>query len=80
MFNDDLAAQGYTVRLVAVDGTTVDIDSKLMARNDDVVLAYVKNGQELPMDSEGPLRLVGSALPSRRDSLKQIVEIQLVGF
>lgn len=79
VFNDDLAQKGYTVRVVSKDGFAAELDSKLVARSNDIILAYVINGEYLD-ERSGPLRLVGSGLPSKKDSVKQIAAIEIVGF
>ena len=78
VFNDSLAEQGYTVRIISSDGYFVDLDSDFIAQNDNLILAYQKDGEPLP-DSEFPLRLVGEGLTSGQ-SVKQVVEIQLVNL
>lgn len=76
-FNDELAAKGYKVRIVSKDGFSAELDSKLIARNNDVFLAICKNGAPLT-EKEAPLVLAGSALPSKKYMVKQIVSIQLI--
>jgi DMSO/TMAO reductase YedYZ molybdopterin-dependent catalytic subunit len=60
-FNDDLAAAGYTVDVVATDGYTVSFDSAKISRNDNIIVANTVNGNPLP-EKYFPLRLVGSDL------------------
>ncbi len=64
LFDDDLAAGGYGVEVIAGDGYSRTLNSTLVARNDDIILAYKKDGEVLPED-EGPLRVVGSDLSSK---------------
>lgn len=79
VFNDDLAQKGYTVRVVSKDGFAAEFDSKLVARNDDIIVAYLRNGEYLA-EGNAPLRMVGSGLPSKKHSVKQIAAIEIVGF
>jgi DMSO/TMAO reductase YedYZ molybdopterin-dependent catalytic subunit len=60
-FNDEAAAAGYTVDVVASDGYTVSFDSARIARNKNMLVAHLVNGNPLP-DKYFPLRLVGSDL------------------
>jgi DMSO/TMAO reductase YedYZ molybdopterin-dependent catalytic subunit len=60
-YNEALAQSGYTVEISASDGYTVSLDSQLINRNDNILLAYLVNDGELP-DQYYPLRLVGSGL------------------
>jgi len=78
-FNDSLARKGYRVVVVSADGFSAELDSGLMARNDRIILAYKKNGQYLSKN-DGPLRLVGEDLPSKKHQVKQVVEIRLEGI
>ncbi len=79
VFNDDLAQKGYTVRVVSKDGFAAEFDSKLVARNDDIIVAYLRNGEYLA-EGSAPLRMVGSGLPSKKHSVKQIAAVEIVGF
>ncbi len=76
-FNDDLARKGYKVKVVSVDGYSAELDSMLIMRNKNIILAYKKNGEVLS-EKDGPLMLTGPDLPSRKDRVKQIAEIQLI--
>jgi DMSO/TMAO reductase YedYZ molybdopterin-dependent catalytic subunit len=62
-YRDDLARAGYTIDVIAADGYSITLDSSLVTRNDNIIVAYLVDGQPL---SEGdfPLRLVGSELTS----------------
>jgi len=76
-FNDDLARKGYKVEVVSVDGYTAELESMLIMRNKNIILAYKKNGEFLK-ESDGPLMLTGADLPSRKYMVKQIAKIRLV--
>jgi len=75
-FNDALAEAGYMVEVVAADGYTVTLDSRLVARNDEVILAYLLDGAPLPEDY-WPLRLVGQAL-EQSSWVSSVVAIRLL--
>ncbi len=79
LFNGALAEKGYTIEVVAADGMAVEFTSKEVARNADIIVAYKVDGKALGED-EGPLRLVGSGLPSKKHGVKQIAEIRLTNL
>jgi DMSO/TMAO reductase YedYZ molybdopterin-dependent catalytic subunit len=60
-FNDALADAGYTVDVVSSDGYTASFESARIKRNDNIIVAYLVNGNPLP-EKYYPLRLVGSDL------------------
>jgi DMSO/TMAO reductase YedYZ molybdopterin-dependent catalytic subunit len=60
-FNDDLAAAGYEIRLTAVDGYNITLESTLVARDNKILLAYLLGEEPLP-EKHWPLRLVGPEL------------------
>jgi DMSO/TMAO reductase YedYZ molybdopterin-dependent catalytic subunit len=72
-YNDELAAAGYQVDLVAADGYTVTLDSQTIQRNNEILLAYLVNDGELP-DKYFPLRLVGPGL-EKSQMVGQVAEI-----
>jgi hypothetical protein len=78
-FNDSLARKGYKILVISKDGFAAELESSLIARNDEIILAYKKNGKYLS-ESDGPLRLVGGDLPSKKHQVKQVVEIKLQGI
>lgn len=61
-FNRTLAEAGYQVSFVAGDGFHKELDSALIAENDNILVAYLYNGEPLP--EKGPLRVVGEGLTS----------------
>jgi DMSO/TMAO reductase YedYZ molybdopterin-dependent catalytic subunit len=74
-FNDELARDGYTIDVVAADGYKVTFDSQHVARNKDIILAYLVDDQPLSED-HFPLRLVGPDLmPNER--VGQVAQIVL---
>jgi len=84
-FNDELAEQGYSVKITAGDGYSINFPSAAVARNDDIIVANMLNGEPLPAtigDSDKPcwpLQLVGSDVSSGQ-KIGNIVEIELVGL
>ncbi len=77
MFDDSLAEKGYTVRVISKDGLAAEFDSKSVARNSDIIVAYLKNGEYLT-EGDAPLRLIGD-LPTKKHSVKAIAAIEIVG-
>ena len=75
LFNDDLARNGYQVRVVASDGFAATVNSTMLWRNDEIVLAYLRDGSVLT--DEWPLRLVGNGLTSKQ-MVKNIARIEMV--
>jgi len=78
-FNRDLAQKGYTVQVISVDGYKAEFNSKDVAYNDGIFLAYLANDKPLDADS-GPLMLVGPNLPDKKSMVKQVKEIKLVNL
>lgn len=74
-FRDDLAKAGYTIDVTSADGYTVTLDSYTVMRNDDIILAYLVDGE--PLSGEDfPLRLVGNAL-TKKQMVGGIVKVQI---
>jgi DMSO/TMAO reductase YedYZ molybdopterin-dependent catalytic subunit len=74
-YNEALADAGYTMDIIASDGYTVSLDSKLLKRNDSIILAFMVNEAELP-EQYYPLRLVGAGLDKKQMAGK-VTTIQL---
>lgn len=72
-FNDALADAGYTVEVVAKDGYSVTFDSARVKRNDNMIVAYLMNGNPLT-EKDFPLHLVGSDA-AKKDSIGSIAQI-----
>jgi DMSO/TMAO reductase YedYZ molybdopterin-dependent catalytic subunit len=72
-YNDALADSGYTVDVTGSDGTTVTLDSKLIKRNNNIIVAFTVNDAELP-EQYYPLRLVGSGL----DKSQMVGKVQMI--
>ncbi|MFZ3151048.1 MAG: hypothetical protein WA116_05110 [Anaerolineaceae bacterium] len=63
-YRDDLAKAGYTIDVISADGYTVTLDSYPVMRNDNIIVAYLVDGE--PISGEDfPLRLVGSDLTKK---------------
>ena len=75
-FNDTLALQGYTVRVLNGQGYSREFNSTTVMRNANIIVANRLNGAPLP-NPYWPLRLVGSALSSN-EMLSNAVEIQII--
>jgi DMSO/TMAO reductase YedYZ molybdopterin-dependent catalytic subunit len=83
-FNDELAAQGYEVNVVAGDGWKATLDSADIARNDGYIVANTLNGKPLPSETPGgkgcwPLHLKGSAVFGGQQ-VGNIVRIELTSL
>jgi DMSO/TMAO reductase YedYZ molybdopterin-dependent catalytic subunit len=82
-FNEALAEEGYQVKVVADDGTTVTLDSTAIAKNNSYIIANTLNGQALPLEigsEKGwPLYLIGSAVSGEKQ-VGNIVRIELSGL
>jgi hypothetical protein len=75
-FNDTLAIQGYTVRVINGNGDYCELTSLRVMRNSNIIVANTLNGAPLP-GSYWPLKLVGSGL-SDDEMICNIVEIQII--
>ena len=64
-YNEALAKAGYNIDIAAIDGYTVTLDSGLINRNNDIILAFMVNDGELP-EQYYPLRLVGTGLDKKQ--------------
>lgn len=75
-FNDTLALQGYTVRVISGNGDYIEFTSLRVMRNSNIIIANRLNGAPLP-GLYWPLKLVGSGL-SDDEMICNIVEIQII--
>ncbi|MGI6549443.1 MAG: PKD domain-containing protein [Syntrophomonadales bacterium] len=83
-FNDDLAAQGYEVKVIAGDGWSTVLASADIARSDDYIVANTLNGEPLPLKTESdkgcwPLHLKGAKIAGGQQ-VGNIVRIELSGL
>ena len=74
-FNEELAAAGYSVDVIAADGYTVTFDAARLNRNNDILVAYKVNENQLP-EEYFPLRLVGDGL-EKNEMVGMIAEIKV---
>jgi hypothetical protein len=75
-FNDTLAIQGYTVRVINGNRAYRDFTSLRVMHNSSIIVANTLNGAPLPQP-HWPLKLVGSGL-SDDEMICNIVEIQMI--
>ncbi len=74
-YNDTLAAAGYNITIIASDGCSVTLNSTIVARNDNIIIANKLNGTALS-EKYFPLRLTGSAL-EKSEMVRNVVEIRI---
>ncbi|MFA7199504.1 MAG: molybdopterin-dependent oxidoreductase, partial [Methanoculleus sp.] len=82
---EDLAAQGYSVKIIAEDGYAINFESASVAKNDGIIVANTLNGTELP-ETIGeknklcwPLQLIGPDV-SAGQKIGGIAAIELIGL
>lgn len=75
-FNDTLAEQGYTVRVINGNGDCINLTSLRVMHNSNIIVANSLDGAPLP-ETYWPLKLVGSGL-SDDEMICNIVEIQII--
>jgi hypothetical protein len=75
-FNDTLAVQGYTVRVINGNRAYRDFTSLRVMHNSSIIVANTLNGAPLPQPY-WPLKLVGSGL-SDDEMICNIAEIQMI--
>ncbi|MFV9676707.1 MAG: hypothetical protein ACNYVW_03550 [Methanosarcinales archaeon] len=83
-FNDTLAAEGYTLKVIAGDGWSTSLASADIARNDGYIVANALNGSELPLNTSSgkpcwPLHLKGANVTGGQQ-VGNIAKIELVGL
>ncbi len=84
-FNNNLASEGYSIKVTAGDDYSVNFESASVARNNKIIVANTLNGEPLP-DVIGekekpcwPLQMVGADVTSGQ-KVGNVVEIELVGL
>jgi len=75
-FNRELAASGYQVSFIASDGYHKELESTLIAENNEILVAYLLNGEALPED-KAPLRVVGEGLETG-EMVSKLDRIELI--
>ncbi len=84
-FNDALAAEGYSVKVTAGDGYSINFESTDIARSNDYIVANTLNGEPLPLYKPNstklcfPLQMIGPAVSSGK-LVGNIKSIELVGL
>ena len=83
-FNDSIAAQGYSVKVISGDGWDTTLASKDIARNNSYLVANTLNGQPLPRNLTNgklswPLHLKGAAVFGGQQ-VGNITRIELTGL
>lgn len=80
-YKEEAALAGYRVEIVAADGYTISLSSQEINKNDDVIIATMKNGESLP-EREWPLVIVwdkdASVVPEGIKPVRNITEIHLI--
>jgi DMSO/TMAO reductase YedYZ molybdopterin-dependent catalytic subunit len=75
-FNDDVAAKGYQVQLIAADGYTQTFTADQIKRNSEMIVAFKYDGQVLA-EKNYPLKLVGPKLTTKQQ-VGAITTIKLI--
>jgi len=83
-FNDSIAAQGYSVKVVSGDGWDTTFSSQNIARNNSYIVANTLNGQLLPRNTTSdklswPLHMKGAAVFGGQQ-VGNITRIELTGL
>jgi DMSO/TMAO reductase YedYZ molybdopterin-dependent catalytic subunit len=83
-FNDELAAQGYAIDVIAADGWKATLDSAAVARNDGYLIANTLNGEPLPLETPAgkdcwPLHLKGADVFGGQQ-VGKVARIELTGL
>ncbi|MDO8841882.1 MAG: molybdopterin-dependent oxidoreductase, partial [Methanocalculus sp.] len=84
-FNDELAEQGYSIKVIAGDDYSINFQSAAVARNDNIIVANKLNGEPLPATIGEknkpcfPLQLVGSDVSSGQ-KIGNIAKVELIGL
>lgn len=80
-YKEATAQEGYTVEIVAADGYSIRLDSTELNKNDDVVIATMKEGESLP-EREWPMILVwdqdAELVPAGIKAVRNITQINLI--
>ena len=75
-FNDTLAATNYTIQVVAKDGFSGNFYSDLIKHSDAYIVANTMNGTPIA-GMQQPLQMVGTAVISGKQKVKNISEIRI---
>ncbi len=80
-FNDELAADGYTVEIHAADGYTQTVSSQLVARDDRFLIALKHEGRFISEEDGGPLWFVwddSAPVPEELRRVRQVVNVSIL--
>ena len=83
-FNDSIAAQGYSVKIISGDGWDTTLSSQNIARNNSILVVNTLNGTPLPLLTPAgkrswPLHLKGAAVFGGQQ-VGNITKIELTGL
>ncbi len=78
MLSSSLASTGYNVTFTGKDGAACTMNSTVLVRNNDYLIAYMKDGAPLLEDPAGPFVLVGPGMGGR--TFEGIVSLTLSGY
>ncbi len=80
-YNRDAATEGYEVVISAADGFAITLNSSQLDKNDDVIIAMYRDGEELP-ESDFPLVIVwdkdAETVPEGIKAVRNIASIELL--
>jgi hypothetical protein len=73
-YNEAMAAQGYTLDVVAADGYSASFESTRLDHNDAILLVHLVDGEMLG-EKYFPLRLVGADLTNKKEMVGQVAQV-----
>jgi DMSO/TMAO reductase YedYZ molybdopterin-dependent catalytic subunit len=76
--NSTVDADGYVVKVIASDGSTLTLNDSRINMNTNIFLANKYNGAALNTTTGWPLRLTGTDLNLGSQRLKSVVQIQIL--
>ena len=76
-YNEEFAEEGYEVEIVAKDGFKIRLNSKYLNRNDSIILAMMKDGNELE-GMEWPLTLVWDVNSGNIPGMKKVKGVVMI--
>jgi DMSO/TMAO reductase YedYZ molybdopterin-dependent catalytic subunit len=76
--NSTLNSDGYVVKVIASDGSTITFNDSRISMNTNIFLANKYNGTALNTTTGWPIRLTGTDLNQGSQRLKGVVQIQII--
>jgi len=76
--NSTLDTDGYVVKVIASDGSTITFNDSRISMNTNIFLANKYNGSALNSTTGWPIRLTGNDLTQGSQRLKAVVQIQII--